>query len=175
MTTSKKRMLRFAVLSLGGLLVSLPAATSRAHEPTTAVEAQAMAQMAGVRAEKARAMGGVGYKSGEVRRAETDEARYTAMAEEMSAVTAPVPAPTPIADHYATVAEHYRAMGGGPAYKWRRVEQAEMQQERWARIESQAGSAYYPTPAIGEEPAPSVYPACETVSKPVERTLACAK
>ena len=173
MTTSRKRMLRFAVLGLVGLVVSLPAATSRAHEPSTAIQAQAMAQMARVRAEKARALGGVGYKSGAVQRAETDEARYMAMAEEMT--PAPATVPTPIADHYAAVADHYRAMGGGPAYKWRRVQQAEMQQERWARIESQAGSAYYPTPAVAEEPAPPVRPACETVSKPVVRTLACAQ
>jgi len=174
MTTSKKRIARFAALSSVALLIGLPAATSHAHEPTTVAQAQALAQQSHVRAEKAEALGGVGYKSGEVQRAETDEARYTAMAEEIAEPLAPPSPPTPVADHYAAVAHHYRAMGGGPAYKWRRVEHAEMQEQRWARAES-AGSAYAP-PARAEAPQPAAtYPACENVSKPVVRTLACAQ
>ena len=174
MTTSKKWIACFAIPGLVALVVGLPAA-SRASTPTTAVQAQALAQRSHVRAQKAEALGGVGYKSGDVQRAETDEARYTAKAEALSPLMALPPPPTPMADHYARVAQHYRAMAGGPAYKWRRVQQAEMEQRHWARIETQADNAFLQPGSFQEPPPPVTYPACDTVSKPDMSAFTCRR
>jgi hypothetical protein len=177
MATSKKCIARLAISGLGALLIGVPVVTAHAAEPATPAMAEALAQHNHVRAEQARARGGVGYKTGEVQRAEDAEARYTTRAEQLSAPALPfATAPTPVADHYAALAQHYRTMGGGAVYKWGRLDWAEAQQQRAERIEMQyQPAAYFAEPATSEEPAPSLHPACETVSKPVVRTLACAQ
>ena len=89
------------------------------------------------------------------------------------------------AEHYAEVAQHYRAMGGGPAYKWGRVAEAEADRQH-ADVDGASGqtrpggSNRRSTPVTasdrrGRRPHRRHHPACETVSKPVVRTLSCAQ
>ncbi len=173
MTNRTKSIARGAIPGLVALLIGLPVA-ARADRPATVDEAQARAQHYQARAEQARALGSVAYKNGEVQRAEAQQAKYEAMAEQIAAPLVWT-APAPMADHYAEVAQHYRAMGGGPAYKWRRVAEAEAQQRHFEAIEAQP----QPASPFGIEvvepppPSPSDHPACETVSKPVVRPLIC--
>ena len=119
MTNRTNSIARRAIPGMVALLIGLPVA-ARANRPETVDEAQARAQHYEARADHARALGAVAYKHGQLQRAEAQQAKYQAMAEQMAAP--PVwTTPSPMADHYAEVAQHYRAMGGGPAYKWRRV------------------------------------------------------
>jgi hypothetical protein len=165
MESNKKSISRLAVAVLGALLVGLPATAARAAEPTTASEAAAMAQRYRQQADHYRALGGVAYKSGIVQRAEADAAKYSALAEQLGEPPAETPVRSPEAEHYAELAQRYRAMGG-PAYKSGRVQWAEAQQR-------EAEAAPVPPAAPGE---PIYRPACAAISKPVVvRTLACAK
>jgi hypothetical protein len=175
MTNRTKSIARRAIPGLVALLIGLPVA-ARANRPETVDEAQALAQHYKGRAEQARALGAVAYKHGQLQRAEAQQAKYEAMAELMAAP--PVwTAPSPVAEHYAKVAQHYRAMGGGPAYKWGRVAEAEAQQRYFESIEAPP----QPASSLGIElvepppPSPSDHPACETVSKPVVRPLICER
>ena len=175
MTNRTNSIARRAIPGMVALLIGLPVA-ARANRPETVDEAQARAQHYEARAEHARALGAVAYKHGQLQRAEAQQAKYQAMAEQMAAP--PVwTTPSPMADHYAEVAQHYRAMGGGPAYKWRRVAEAEAQQRSFESIEAPP----QPASAMGIElietppPSPADHPACETVSKPVVRTLTCKR
>src|SRR6187402_2573329 len=111
MTTRKKSISRLSVLALGASFVGLPATAALAAEPTTAPEAQAMAQQYREQADHYRALGGVGYKTGLVQRAEADAATYSALAERLGAPVA-TPARSPDAERYAELAARYRAMGG---------------------------------------------------------------
>lgn len=175
MTNRTKSVARLAIPGLVALLIGLPGA-ARANRPTSADQAQALAQHYQVRAEHARGLGAVAYKHNQVQRAEAQQAKYEAMAEQMEAP--PVwTSPTPTADHYAEVAQHYRAMGGGPAYKWGRVAEAEAQQRYYESIEAppQPPSAFGITVVEPPPPSPSDRPACETVSKPVVRPLICER
>ena len=164
MTTKTKSISRlFPVLALGALLVGLPATAALAAEPTTASEAQAMAQHSREQADYYRTLGGVGYKSGLVQRAEADTAKYSALAERLAAPTETVFVQSPEAEHYAQLAQQYRAMGG-PAYKWGLVQSAEAQQRK------------YETAAMtGATATPATISACTTADKPVVRVLACAR
>ena len=163
MTTKSQSLSRFSVLVLGALLVGLPATAALAAEPTTAQEAQAMAQKYRQEAEHYRAFGGVGYKSGLVQRAEADAAKYSALAEQLASPTIATPARSAEAERYAKLAQQYRAMGS-PAYKSGMVQWAEAQERKYeAAPESGAPAHYVPAPA------------CASASKPAVRMLACAR
>jgi hypothetical protein len=164
MTSKTKSTARYLVVALGALLVGLPATRALAAEPTTASEAQAMAQQYREQADHYRAFGGVGYKSGLVQRADADAAKYSALAERLSTPpTAALPRSSK-AEHYAQLAQKYRAMGG-PAYKSGMVQWAEAQQRKYEAVSA-------PAPATRYTPAPT----CSLVAtKPSVRMLACAR
>jgi hypothetical protein len=176
MATNKRSIARRAIPGLVALLMGAPVAAARANAPVTAEQAQVRAMREGVEATHLRKLGGVAYKSGAVQRAEAQQAKYEAMAARLSAP--PVwTTPSPVAEHYAEVAQHYREMGGGPAYKWRRVAEAEAQERRFEPIESPPQPASEFGIEIVQPPAPSPdeRPMCETESKPVVAPLDCAK
>jgi len=159
MTTKNKSKVRVCVIALGAFLIGLPVA-ARAAEPTSSSEADAMAQQFRDQAAHYRAMGGVGYKSGLVQRAEADAAKYAALAEQLRAPVAVAAPRSPEAERYAQLAEQYRKMGG-VAYKSGLVQRAEAQQRKY---EAASGA----TPAAAEQPAVACMP-----TKPLI-TLACA-
>jgi len=175
MANNKRSIARRAIPGLVALLIGAPVAAAHATQPMTAEQAQVESMRYGIRAAHLRKLGGVTYKTGELQRAEAQQAKYAAFAERLS--RPPVwRAPSPVADHYEGVAQHYRAMAGGPAYKWRRVAEAEAKAQYFEAIESpqpasELGIEMVETPASSS----TEYPMCETVSKPVVRTLACAK
>lgn len=167
MTTTKRSISMFARVVLGALLLGLPARAAFAGEPepTTAESANAMAQHFRDQAEHYRSLGGVGYKTGLVQRAEADAAKYAALAEKLGkpepAVATAVRSPE--AERYAQLAARYRAMGG-VAYKMGFVQQAEAEQRKYAS-----------SPASPAPETPSRSSDC-IASKPVVRmTLACAE
>jgi hypothetical protein len=161
MATKNKSIVRLAVVALGALLVGLPVA-ARAAEPTSSWEADAKAQHYRDQAAHYRALGGVGWKSGLVQRAEGDAARYAALADHLRAPVAVETPRSPEAEHYAQLAENYRKMGG-TAYKSGLVQWAEAQQRKY-----EAPPAIT-TPATTQ---PSV--SCHA-TKPAVRMLACAR
>jgi hypothetical protein len=163
MTTKAESISRYLVVALGALVVSLPTTRARAAEPATASEAQAMAQSYREQADHYRGLGGVGYKTGLVQRAEVDAARYAALAERLSAPALVTPARSPDAEHYAELAQQYRAMGG-QAYKSGLVQGAEAQQ----RKAEAAGAPAAP-------PTSTAAPSCPPPPKPSVRMLACAR
>ena len=75
---------RLCRLALGAGFVALSATAARA-EPTTCGEAQAKAGQYEEKAQQYRELGGVGYKSGLVRQADTEAAKYTALADRLGA------------------------------------------------------------------------------------------
>jgi hypothetical protein len=162
MTTKTKSISRYLVVALGALLVGLPATRALAAEPNTASEAQAMAQQYREQADHYRALGGVGYKAGLVQRAEADAAKYSALAEQLSAPVAATPPRSAEAEHYAQLAQQYRAMGG-QAYKAGLVQWSEGQQRKYEAASAPAAPVTY-TPS----------PACATATKPSVRMMACA-
>src|SRR6266496_4668257 len=99
-------------------------------EEMTVESANAKAQFYQRQAERYRSLGGVGYKTGLVQRAEADAANYAALAEALhsSAVGRPVRAPE--AERFAQLAARYRSMGG-VAYKAGFVQWAEAQQRKY--------------------------------------------
>ena len=115
-----------------------------------------MAQQFRDQAAHYRAMGGVGYKTGLVQRADVDAAKYAALAEQLRAPIVQTPR-SPEAERYAQLAEQYRRLGG-TGYKTGLVQ--------WA--EAQARKFETPTGAEIEQPAVACLP-----TKPVI-TLACA-
>ena len=161
MTTNNRSISRLSVLVLGALLIGLPATRALASEPATAAEAQAMAEHAREQADHYRALGGVGYKTGSVQRAEADAAKYSVLADQLAAPTGVTPVRSAEAEHYAQLDQQYRAMGG-VAYKSGLVQWAEAQERK-----SEAGTVAAMPPTY----VPS--PACAAASKPVVRTLAC--
>ncbi len=161
MTTKTKSTSRYLVVALGALLLGLPATRALAAEPTTASEAQAMAQHHREQADHYRAFGGVGYKTGMIQRAEADAAKYSALAEQLSAP--PAATRSPEAEHYAQLAQQYRAMGG-PAYKSGMVQWAEAQQRKYE-------AAVVPGVSLTAAPAPT----CPRATKPAVRLLACSR
>lgn len=175
MAIRKTSIARRAIPGLVALLIGAPVALARTNQPMTPEQAQVQAMRYGNRATHLRTLGGVAYKSGEVQRAEAQQAKYTALAEELAT---PVRPPSRgVAEHYAEVAQHYRAMGGGPAYKWGRVAEAEAQQRYFESIEAppEPASRFGIEVVEPAPPSPADRPACETVSKPVVRTLACER
>ena len=179
MATKRRSIARRAIPGLVALLMGAPVAVVRASQPMTAEQAQVESMRYGHRAAHLRKIGSPAYKWGEVQRAEARQAKYAALAERLS--SPPVwRRPSPIAEHYEEVAEHYRAMAGGPAYKWGRVAEAEAQARYFESIE-QTEEPPEPLGAFGLEiidPAPPALderPSCETVSKPVVLALDCTQ
>jgi hypothetical protein len=160
MTTKTKSISRYLVVALGAVLMGLPATRALAAEPATASEAYAMAQHFREQADHYRGLGGVGYKTGLVQRAEADAAKYSALAEQLASPPAATLPRSPEAEHYAQLAQQYRALGG-LAYKSGMVQWAEAQQRKY-----EAASA----------PAPATYtPPCVPATKPSVRMLACSR
>ena len=89
-----------------------------------------MAQQYREQADHYRALGGVGYKTGLVQRAEADAATYAALAERLAGPSVATPVRSPDAVRYADLATRYRAMGG-IAYKVGLVGWAEAQQQKY--------------------------------------------
>jgi hypothetical protein len=175
MANDKRSIARRAIPGLVAFLVGAPVALARADQPVTAEQAQVQSMRYGIEAAKLRKLDGAAYKTGEVQRAEAQQAKYAALAERLSAQPVWTP-PNPEAEHYAEVAQHYREMAGGPAYKWRRVEEAEAQQRYYESLEAPP----QPPSEVGmqsDDMSPSLedHPSCETVSKPVVASLECAK
>ena len=139
MTTKSKSIVRFAGLALGALLVGLPAA-ARAAGPKTPQDATTMAQHYQDQAANYRALGGVGYKTGLVQRAEADAAKYSALADQLAAPAVATPVRSPEAQRYAELAAQYRAMGG-IAYKTGLVQWAEAQQQKYEPAPATAAPA----------------------------------
>jgi hypothetical protein len=157
MSSKSRSVRRLSMVALGALAV-LPASRALAFEPASATEAQQMADQYRYDADHYRALGGVGYKTGMVQRAEADEARYNAMAEEMSAPVAEPPAPTPKAMRYGLLADRYRAMGGF-AFKTGLVQGAEAEERKSeAPPTSTEATAAEPTPAQCLAMKPAVRP-----------------
>jgi hypothetical protein len=175
MANNKRSIARRVIPVLVALLIGAPVATARANQPMTPEEAQVQSMRYGMQAARLRKLEGAAYKTGEVERAEAQQAKYAAMADQLWAQPVWMQ-PDPKAEHYAKVAQHYRAMAGGPAYKWRRVSEAEARQRYFESIEgpsqplSELGIQIIETP-----PSLDDRPSCETVSKPVVSKLECAK
>jgi hypothetical protein len=162
MTTKRKSISVLSRVVLGALLVGAPATAAFASEAdvTTAESADAMAQHYRDQAEHYKVLGGVGYKTGLVQRAEADAARYAAQAEQLRAPVAAQP-PSPEADHYADLAAQYRAMGG-VGYKTGLVQWAEAQQRK-----------HEPSTVGSQEGAPA--PECSATKPIVATMLACSR
>jgi len=155
-----KSILRLSALGLGGLLIgTLPATAARAATPTSAAEAQAKAEHYREQADRYRAQGGVGYKSGAVRRAETSARKYDTLAETLAPTTVTIIRSSE-ADRYANLAARYR-LQGGVAYKAGLVQAAEAQQR-------------YQEAGLGATATPESRTACVFGSKPPVQWLACA-
>jgi hypothetical protein len=80
-----------------------------------------------------RAFGGVGYKAGLVQRAESDAAKYTALAIELRGPTGVAAPRSPEAEHYAQLAARYRQLGG-VGYKAGLVQWAEAQERKYEMV-----------------------------------------
>lgn len=179
--TSYLSVLASSALAAGALLIGSPGRAA-ATEPTTAAEAQQMAQESATRAEQYKAMGGSGYKTGLVQREEADAARYQARADQLAAeepnvsaviVTSPddqtaavgvvvtqpaAPVTSPEAEQYAAEAAHYRSMGG-TGYKTGLVQSAEADQRRAQAAVEPPTFAPLPNP-ICLTSKPAVVPEC---------------
>lgn len=140
MNTARKSTSILPGLVLGAALASLPTsfafaappegagkatrARASGDGPMTAESAEALARHHQEQAERYRALGGVGYKTGLVQRAEQDAAKYAALAAQLRAPASPPPARSPEAEYWAGQVERYKSMGG-VAYKTGLVERAE--------------------------------------------------
>lgn len=128
-----------SLLIAGALLVS-SASLAFADEaaPTDAASAEAMVQRYACEAERYRALGGVGYKTGMVQRAAQESARYAALAAELR--NPPLPR-SPQAQYWAGVVEQYRRMGG-VAYKSGLFQRAQAELDRYEpQLRSPPGEA----------------------------------
>jgi hypothetical protein len=163
MTTNGKSITRLTVWALGTLLVGVPGRAALAAEPATAGEAEAAAQHSRELAVHYRQLGGVGYKTGLVQRADADATRFSALAEQLRAPGIATER-SPEAERYAQLADQYRKLGG-VAYKTGMVQWAEAQQRRYELRPVTAPAAQ---PA---ERAPA--PWCLT-TKPAVRVFACS-
>ena len=114
--------------------VVAPAETLSRPVIGTGQDADAMAQHYRELARSYRALGGVGFKTGLVRRAEADAAKYEALAVELRAPELAAEPSSPEAERYARLAERYRRLGG-VAYKAGLVQWAEAQQRKYEPME----------------------------------------
>ena len=159
---TKKTISILSRVVLGALLVGVPTvAFAGEPEVTTAASAEAMAQHYREQSDHYRSLGGVGWKTGLVQRADADAAKYTALAEQLRTPVAVTPVRSPEAEHYAQLAAQYRAMGGA-AYKSGLVQWAEAQQAKY-ETPTTTSTTSNPTPA------PCI------ATKPSVMTLACSR
>ena len=161
---TKKTISVLSRIVLGALLVGVPASAAFAGESqvTTAESADAMAQHYGERAAHYRSLGGVGWKTGLVQRADADGAKYAAVADQLRTPAVTTPVRSTEAEHYAQLAARYRAMGGA-AYKAGLVQWAEAQQ------------AKHEAPTTAPATSPPAPVACNATKPAVAMTLACAR
>jgi hypothetical protein len=147
---------RLSGLVLGGLLVTgSTIARADADTPMSAEESVQGAQAAEQQVEQAKNLGGSGYKSGAVQRAESEAAHYECLSAEAQA---PAPVTSTEAEHYAQLAEQYRQMGA-VGYKTGLVQRAEADAQR-AQARAEAAAVQQP---VVPAPAPESYPgACNT-------------
>jgi len=167
MTTKNKSISHLCGFALGGLLVGLPvtAALAADAEPTTAAEAQARAEdyreQADDYREQAdhyRSQGGAGYTSGRVQAADAAAAKYSALADQLSAQPAVTPPPSPEVERYTELAAHYR-LQGGVAYKAGLVRWAEEDRQRAeAKQQAEVKQQTAPVPAAPSTDAPNSGP-----------------
>lgn len=128
MTIESLRTRTASLLIVGALLVgSSSLVFAEEAPPTEAASAEAMAQHYAREAERYRALGGVGYKTGMVQRAEQESARYATLAAELRN---PTPPRSPEAQYWAAVVEQYRRMGG-VAYKSGLLQRAQAELDRY--------------------------------------------
>ena len=132
MTMKKKAISVLSSVFVGALLMGAhsTAALAGKSEVTTPEAADAMAQHYREQGQQYRAMGGVGWKTGLVQRADADATKYAALAERLRAPVATTSVKSSEAEHYAQLAAQYRAMGG-VAYKTGLVQWAEAQQAKY--------------------------------------------
>ena len=166
MTTRNNGIARLCGLALGGLLVGLPttAAFAADAEPTTAAEAQAKADDYREQADHYRAQGGVGYSTGRVQAAEADAAKYSALAEQLSAPpdAATTPPPSSEVEHYSKLVSDYRAQGG-VTYKvgllqWAEAQERKAEAQQQAEVKQQQKSEAAPVPTTPSTDAPNSGP-----------------
>jgi hypothetical protein len=140
-------MSRLSGLVLGGLLAASPTiACAEAPESEQAAEQQV---------DQAKNLGGEGYKSGAVQRAESDVTYAECTSAEAQA---PAAVSSPEAQHYAELADQYRGMGAS-GYKTGLVQRAEANAQR-AQARAEAAAAQpAATPATSPETFP---PACNS-------------
>jgi hypothetical protein len=147
MWTKKQWLTCASSLLLGALPLGARAIAASAAEddPTSAAAAEETAADYQAKAEQYKQIGGAGYKTGLVQRAEADAAKYTAIA---AGIRAPEPPPalSPEAQHYADLAAQYRAIGGA-GYKTGLVQRAEAD-ERAQIQKDQLVPAEPTTPAL---------------------------
>jgi hypothetical protein len=164
MNTNGKSIIRLSIWALGALLIGVPGTAALAAEPTTAGEAEAAAQHSRDLAAQYRQLGGVGYKTGLVQRADADATRFSALAEQLRAPAIEGPRSAEAA-RYAQLAEQYRQLGG-VGYKTGLVQWAEAQQRKAEPAPTTAPLAR----PVGELP---TFSFCLT-TKPAVRVLACS-
>ncbi|HEY6478145.1 MAG TPA: hypothetical protein VI456_16320 [Polyangia bacterium] len=160
---------RLSGLVLGGLLVVGPTvARADADAPMSAQEADQMAQAAEQQAEQAKQMGGVGYKTGAVQRAEADATRYSSLAADTGT---PAQVISPEAQHYAKLADQYKLMGG-VGYKTGLVQRAEADQHR---AEARAAETTTQPTAVPASSPQKTYPDACNSDDPWMQPLECWK
>jgi hypothetical protein len=164
MNTNGKSIIRLSVWALGALLIGVPGTAALAAEPTTAGEAEAAAQHSRDLAAQYRQLGGVGYKTGLVQRAESEASRFSALAEQLRA-PAIINERSTEAERFAQLAEQYRKLGG-VGYKTGLVQWAEAQQRR-------AEPAPVTAPLAPPVERRATFSSCLT-TKPAVRLLACS-
>lgn len=143
---------RLSGLVLGGVLVA-GASVARADAPTFDQGSDQAAQADEQQIEQAKQLGGSGYKSGAVQRAESAATYHACVSTE-----APVTVTSAEAQHYAQLADQYRQLGA-VAYKTGLVQRAEADARRaQARAEQAAAQ-----PGVSPAASPETYPgACDT-------------
>jgi len=167
MTRNRTTTRRLSGLALGGALLLAPMSAALADEPTTATQADEMAQKAEQQAAQYREMGAVGYKTGLVQRSEAEADRYASQAEQMEPGGESVVIISPDVSQRAEATEQAR-LKGGVAYKTGMVQRAEAEQEK---AEDQAISMFWPEPESTAAPVP---PDC-TAEKPGAVPPGCQK
>lgn len=131
MTVEQVRIRAASLLVASALLIgSSSPAFAEDSPPVNAAAADALAQRYARQAERYRALGGVGYKTGMVQRAEQESARYAALAVELRNPTPPPPPRSPQAQYWAAQVERYQRMGG-VAYKTGLLQRAQAELEKY--------------------------------------------
>jgi hypothetical protein len=128
MATQKRFLSLVSSLVLGALPLGARAlaASTSADDPTSAAAADEAAAHYRAQAEQYKQIGGIGYKTGLVQRAEAEAAKYQAQADE---IRNPEPAPplSPEAQQDAKLVAEYKGMGAS-GYKTGLVQRAEAEE-----------------------------------------------